>query len=71
MAIYRIYPEKDTFIFSEPTITGLYGNAGRDEIIEVGNYLDTNQTVRFNRSLIQFSTSDIVSTINDKVVGNF
>ena len=37
MAIYRIFPEKDAFISSEvPT-----GNAGKDEIIEIGGYSDT------------------------------
>jgi len=36
MAVYRIFPEKDTFIFSEPTIAGTYGNAGKDEILEIG-----------------------------------
>ena len=31
MALYRIFPEKDTFISNEPSIAGSYGNAGRDE----------------------------------------
>jgi hypothetical protein len=38
MAIYKIFPEKDTFISTEvPT-----GNAGKDEIIEIGTYLDSS-----------------------------
>jgi hypothetical protein len=33
MAVYRIFPEQDAFIFSEvPT------NAGLDEIVEIGGY---------------------------------
>ena len=38
MAIYRIFPEKDTFIFSEQNT----GNAGKDEIVEVGGYTGVN-----------------------------
>ena len=34
MAIYRIFPDKDTTIFTEQNT----GNAGKDEIIEVGGY---------------------------------
>jgi hypothetical protein len=67
MAVYRIFPEKDTFIFSEPTIAGTYGNAGKDEILEIGGYPDANLDARSNRTLIQFSTDDILSTLNSKV----
>mgnify|MGYP003629354398 CR=1 FL=1 len=58
MAVYRIYPEKDSYISSEPSIGGTYGNAGRDEILEVGGYYDINITGRANRSLIQFKTTE-------------
>ena len=67
MAVYRIFPEKDTFIFSEPTIAGTYGNAGKDEILEIGGYPDVNLQARSNRTLIQFRTTDITSTLNTKV----
>ena len=67
MAVYRIFPEKDTFIFSEPTVAGTYGNAGKDEILEIGGYPDVNLQARSNRALIQFSTTDIISTLNTKV----
>lgn len=63
MAVYRIFPEKDTFISSEiPT-----GNAGKDEIIEIGSYLNTSQTVETNRILVQYSTAEIQDTILNKV----
>lgn len=71
MAIYRIYPEKDTFIFSEPTVAGTYGNAGRDEILEIGGYPDAYGRGRTNRTIIQFRTSDITSTVNNKVTGSW
>jgi hypothetical protein len=69
MAVYRIYPEKDSYISSEPSIGGTYGNAGRDEILEVGGYYDINITGRANRSLIQFKTTEIQDVINTKVSG--
>ena len=40
MAIYRIFPESDTFIFSE----GVKGNAGKDEILEIAGYTDFSGT---------------------------
>lgn len=71
MAVYRINPEKDTTIWSEPTITGLYGNAGKDEIIELGGYPDINLIGRSKRILTQFNNKDIQSTLNSKVTGDF
>ena len=54
MAVYRIFPEKDAFISSEiPT-----GNAGKDEIIEIGGYKDISEIGRTNRLLLQYSTSE-------------
>lgn len=62
MAVYRIFPEKDTFISSEvPT-----GNAGKDEIIEIGGYPDLSLTGETNRILIQYSTSEIQDVIANK-----
>lgn len=71
MAVYRIYPEKDTTIWSAPDIAGRYGNAGRDEILEVGGYPDTVNPVvgRTKRSILQFRTSEILSTVNSKTSG--
>ena len=71
MALFRIYPEKDANIWSEPTSAGLYGNAGKDEILEIGGYPDINLIGRTNRSLIQFKQSDIKTTIDSKVTGGF
>lgn len=71
MAIFRLYPEKDTTIWSEPNTAGLYGNAGRDQILEIGGYPDVNLTGRTNRTLIQFNSSDISSVLQTKVSGAF
>lgn len=71
MGIFRIYPEKDTTIWSETSISGLYGNAGKDEILELGGYPDVNGQGISSRVLVQFSTKDIQNAINTKVVGNY
>lgn len=66
MAIYRIFPEKDTFISTEePT-----GNAGRDEIIEIGGYSDTSGTGQAHRILLQFNTTEVRDVITSKVLSN-
>ena len=63
MAVYRIFPEKDTFISSEiPT-----GNVGKDEIIEIGGYTDISNTGQTNRLLVQYSTSEIQDAITSKI----
>lgn len=65
MAVYRIFPEKDTFISSEiPT-----GNAGKDEIIEIGGYTSLSNTGETNRLLIQYSTSEIQEVLSSKIGG--
>jgi hypothetical protein len=62
MAVYRIFPESDTFIFTEE----INGNAGLDEINEIGGYpvAGIGQTARI---LVKFNTSDIQSVINSKI----
>ena len=63
MAVYRIFPEKDAFISSEiPT-----GNAGKDEIIEIGGYKDISEIGRTNRLLLQYSTSEIEDVVLNKI----
>jgi len=63
MAVYRIFPEKDTFISSEvPT-----GNAGKDEIVEIGGYTDTAGIGETSRVLVQYSTSAIQDILTSKV----
>ena len=71
MAVYRIYPEQDTFINSKPTVAGLYGNAGLDEILEIAGYPDpTDPAVgRTKRTLIQFKTSDITHAVDNITSG--
>ena len=65
MAIYRIFPEHDTFIYSEsPT-----ANAGKDEILELGGYTDTSGENRTSRILIKFSDDEIGDILNN-FVGN-
>ena len=63
MAVYRIFPEKDTFITTEvPT-----GNAGKDEIIEIGGYVGIADTGETNRLLVQYSTSEIRDVLTSKI----
>lgn len=66
MAVYKIYPDKDTFIFTEDNLA----NAGLDEIIEIGGYsvLGVGQA---SRGLIKFSTTEIQDVINNKVSGSY
>tara|TARA_R110000824_G_scaffold18026_2_gene72114 strand:+ start:263 stop:1381 length:1119 start_codon:yes stop_codon:yes gene_type:complete len=65
MAVYRIFPEKDSFIFTEePT-----GNAGKDEIIEVGGYPSKAGIGQTNRLLLKFADSDIDEVVANKVGG--
>lgn len=66
MSIYRIYPEQDTYVDSQPSVGGVYGNAGRDEIIEVGGYVDFDLVGRTKRSLVQFKTSEIKNVVDNK-----
>lgn len=71
MAIYRIYPEKNATILSEPNAAGVYGNAGLDEILEVRSYPDDDGIGRSSRILIKFSDRDIDSALSTKVSGSY
>ena len=71
MAIYRIYPEKDSFIWSLPNDAGKYGNAGLDEVVEIGGFPDSDGLGRTNRTLIQFRTKDITAAFDNKISGLF
>ena len=66
MAVYRIFPEKDTFIFSEASSS----NAGLDEIIELGGYYDIAGTGETSRILVQFSSAEIADVIDNKIASN-
>lgn len=64
MAIYRIFPDKDAFIYSEVAT----GNTGKDEIIEIGGYTGTiDGTGQASRIITKFSDSEIDDVINNKI----
>jgi len=65
MAVYRIFPEKDTFIFTEQST----GNAGNDEIIEIGGYPKSSDFGETNRILTKFADEDIADVINN-IIGS-
>ena len=65
MAVYRIFPESDTFIFTED----ITGNAGLDEVNEIGGY-PVAGVGQASRIIVKFKTADIQSAINDKVGAN-
>ena len=56
MAVYKIFPEQDTFIFTQ-VVTA---NAGYDEILEIGGY-NIQNIGQSSRSSIQFKTSEITN----------
>lgn len=63
MAVYRIFPEKDTFIFTETS----NANAGKDEILEIGGYPNLLEQGQTSRTLIKFSDEEIDGVINDEI----
>lgn len=63
MAVYKIFPENDAFISTEDVL----GNAGKDEIIEIGGYSNLLETGQTNRLLVKFNTLEIQETIANKV----
>jgi hypothetical protein len=63
MAVYRIFPENDTFISTEDVL----GNAGKDEIVELGGYPDLSDIGQTNRILLKYSTSEIQDVITSKI----
>lgn len=63
MAIYRIFPEKDTYIYSELSS----GSAGIDEILEIAGYEDSTGVGRTSRAIVQFSSEDIQEVVANKI----
>ena len=70
MAVYKIFPEKDTTILSQFPAQ----NTGRDEILDISNYngININSSAAGDlpavaRSLVQFSQTEISGTIADKI----
>jgi hypothetical protein len=64
MAVYRIFPKNDTFISTENVL----GNAGKDEIVEIGGYPNISDVGQTNRILVKYDTSEIQNTINNLIV---
>ncbi len=65
MAVYKIFPAKDSTIYSEyPSM-----NTGLDPIIECSTYVsdDSGQVSRF---LIQFADNDINNVLNNRISGS-
>jgi hypothetical protein len=64
MAVYKIFPEKDTTIYSLfPAM-----NTGLDEILEAGNLnLSTNTNPQVSRTLIKFDQDEINSTFSNLI----
>ena len=62
MAVYKLFPDKDTYIFTEVP----QANAGYDEMIELASYpvLGVGQTARI---LIHFKDTEIADVINNKI----
>tara|TARA_R110000744_G_scaffold196568_2_gene315842 strand:+ start:2863 stop:3996 length:1134 start_codon:yes stop_codon:yes gene_type:complete len=64
MSIYRIFPDKDSIIYSEQNTS----NAGLDEIVEVAGYTGVNDgTGEASRTILKFRDSDIDTVINSKI----
>lgn len=66
MAVYRIFPEKDTFISSETPLA----NAGLDEILEIGGYSDIAGSGETSRILLQFSSNEINNVVDTVIQSN-
>jgi hypothetical protein len=63
MAVYKIFPEKDTTIYSEYPNK----NTGLDEILEASTYLDTDGNAQVSRFLIKFPQDEITSVFNNYI----
>ena len=63
MAVYKIFPYKDTTLYSlYPSMS-----VGLDAISEVVNKLGVDGTPDVSRFIAQFNTSEIQSVVNDKI----
>jgi hypothetical protein len=66
MAVYKIFPEKDTFIFSkEPT-----NIAGKDEIVAINSYNDRSDQRQSSRILVKFNQQQIEDLISNTIDSN-
>ena len=66
--IYRIYSNKDTTIYEDSIRKDQ--NVGKDEILEVGKFVDSDNTTLLgnSRALIEFDLSEISSSIVDGTI---
>jgi hypothetical protein len=65
MAVYRIFPEQDTSIYSEYSDM----NTGRDEILEVGSYYKA-ETGYVSRTLLQFNSQEVAEVLDTFVAAS-
>lgn len=65
MAVYKLFPEKDSTIYSEFP----YMNTGLDEIIEASTFYNTTSP-EVSRYLIKFSQTEIDDVLDNKVGSN-
>lgn len=63
MAIYKIFPTKDTSIYTEDVDL----NSGLDQILEASTYVSNLDNTAISRYLIQFSQDEINDIINNKI----
>jgi hypothetical protein len=68
MAVYKIFPTQDTTIYSYYPDK----NTGLDEILDISTSLnlDLDPSPQANRVLIQFSSNEIIDTIDNKISGS-
>ena len=66
MAVYKLFPEKDTTIYSAYPVM----NTGLDAILEVSNTVPSiAPSPRVARALVQFNQDEIEDVINNKISG--
>ena len=65
MAVYKIFPEKDSTIYSGFPLK----NTGIDEILEISNFYDTT-TPEVSRALVKFSQTEIEDVVLNIISGS-
>jgi hypothetical protein len=66
MAVYKLFPEKDTTIYSAYPVM----NTGLDAILEVSNTVPSiAPSPRVARALVQFNQDEIEDVVNNKISG--
>jgi hypothetical protein len=62
MAVYKIFPDKDTFIYTEVPIA----NAGYDEMLEIGGY-NISEVPQMSRILLHFADREVNDVVSNKI----